>query len=89
MLDLFIDRVGNVNVFNILNTTSSISTSHIQSIIDSDLINEYIKEIENTARISRTLDNKKNKNPDILGELKSLGETFFDQFFPDEISRTL
>ncbi len=61
MLDLFIDRVGNVNVFNILNTTSSISTSHIQSIIDSDLINEYIKEIENTARISRTLDNKKIK----------------------------
>jgi CHAT domain-containing protein len=89
MLDIFIDRVGNVNVFNILNTTSSVSTSHIQSIIDSDLINEFIKEIENIARISRTLDNKNSKSPDLLGELKSLGETFFDQFFPEEISREL
>jgi len=91
MLDLFIDRVGNVNIFNILDSSTSNSPSHIQSIIDSDLISEYIKEIENLAKISRTLSKQKlsNTNHDILSDLKSLGETFFDQFFPEVISKAL
>lgn len=91
MIDLFIDRVGNVNIFNILDSSSSNSPSHVQSIVDSDLIFEYIKEVESIAHLSRTLHTfQKEKNQkDLLFDLKSLGETFFDQFFPVEVASTL
>lgn len=91
MIELFIDRVGNVNIFNILDSHTSNSPSHVQSIVDSDLIFEYIKEVESIAHLSRTLDGlTKEKNPrDLLFDLKSLGETFFDQFFPAEVASTL
>ena len=52
MIDLLIDRVGNVNIFNFLNSGQFHSESHIQSSIDSDLISEYVKEIENLAKLS-------------------------------------
>ena len=50
MIDLLIDRVGNVNIFNFLNSGQFHSESHIQSSIDSDLISEYVKEIENLKK---------------------------------------
>lgn len=91
MIDLFIDRVGNVNIFNILDSSSSNSPSHVQSIVDSDLIWEYIKEIESIAGISRstTPNHSQIIHQDLLFELKSLGETFFDQFFPNEVANAL
>lgn len=52
MIDLLIDRVGNVNIFNFLNSGQFHSESHIQSSIDSDLISEYVKEIENLSKLS-------------------------------------
>ena len=45
MIDLLIDSVGNVNIFNFLNSGQFHTESHIQSSIDSDLIFEYVKEI--------------------------------------------
>ena len=93
MINLLIDRVGNVNIFNILNSDSIGSESHIHSKMDSDLIQEYINEIENVAKVSRTLKSNLSKYSDskldILRDLKSLGETFFDQFFPEEIANKL
>ncbi|MCB1190409.1 MAG: CHAT domain-containing protein [Leptospiraceae bacterium] len=93
MIDLLIDRVGNVNVFNVFHSGRSDSGSHLQSVMDEDLILEYIKEAENISRVSNTFHAnhglKLQVEPDVLRDLKVLGETFYDQFFPKEISEKL
>ncbi len=93
MIDLLFDRVGNVNIFNFLNSGQFHSESHIQSSIDSDLISEYVKEIENLSKLSNNFLSNHESNfrvkPDVLKELKILGETFYDQFFPGSISDNL
>ncbi len=91
MLSLIIDRVGNVNIFNVLEGNVPGEESHIQSTIDDDLILEYIEEVERLVRVSQAVLNHSNKmvNADILQDLKVLGETFFQQFFPDSIIQKL
>ncbi|TGK07345.1 CHAT domain-containing protein [Leptospira semungkisensis] len=93
MLNLIIDRVGAVNVFNVLDSSGSGSESHLQSTMDEDLILEYIKEIENLVRVSVAIHQKSVQTPtletDILHDLKILGETFYDQFFPSAIQEKL
>jgi CHAT domain-containing protein len=93
MINLIIDRVGNVNVFNVLDGNVPGSESHLQSVIDDDLILEYNSEIENLVRVSNAISQTTNKKAvlqtDILRELRILGETFFHQFFPEEIVERL
>ncbi|MCB1157965.1 MAG: CHAT domain-containing protein, partial [Leptospiraceae bacterium] len=93
MIDLLIDRVGNVNVFNILFDGETYAESHLQSVMDEDLIFEYIKEIENLSKVSQALHSNIGDTtrfrPDILKELKILGETFFLQFFPAQVAEKL
>lgn len=91
MINLLIDRVENVNIFNFLDSGNSPgSESHIHAKMDGDLIVEYVKEMENISKVARSFANKATgMKPDILKDLKSLGETFFDQFFPQEIATKL
>ncbi len=93
MIDILIDRVGNVNVFNILNSGQYYSEANIQSAIDSDLISEYVKEIINLSKLSNQISGNQNKNfeikPEILQDLKNISETFYEQFFPESISKKL
>lgn len=93
MINLIIDRVANVNVFNVLDGNTPGQESHLQSIMDDDLILEYISEIENLVRVSNAVQNTNHQkavlNTDILHELQILGETFFHQFFPPEIEERL
>jgi CHAT domain-containing protein len=91
MLSLIIDRVGNVNIFNVLEGNIPGEESHIQSTIDDDLILEYIREVERLVRVSQAVLNHTNKivNADILQDLRILGETFFQQFFPESIIQKL
>ncbi|MCZ8155992.1 MAG: CHAT domain-containing protein [Leptospira sp.] len=87
MLSLIIDRVGNVNIFNLLEGNIPGEESHLQSTIDDDLILEYISEVERLVRVSQALLNHTNTivNADVLQDLRVLGETFYKQFFPDQI----
>ncbi|MEM7180751.1 MAG: CHAT domain-containing protein [Spirochaetota bacterium] len=92
MIDLLIDRVGNVNVFNFLLDGQTNPESHLQSIMDLDLISEYVKEVESLSNISLAVQANPSSpgfSPDILNELKTLGETFYLQFFPKEIANKL
>jgi CHAT domain-containing protein len=93
MIDILIDRVGNINVFNILNSGQYYSEANIQSAIDSDLISEYIKEIINLSKLSNQISGNQKKNleikPEILQDLKNISETFYEQFFPESISNKL
>ncbi len=93
MIELLIDRVGNVNVFNVLENDSPAKESHLQSVVDDDLIFEFIKEADHLAKVSRSLffDNSGSSqiSVDILKDLKNIGEAFFDQFFPPPIAEKL
>lgn len=94
MINLIIDRVGNVNVFNALDGSNPSSESHLQSIMDDDLILEYQSGIENLIRVSHAIHGIPNSSnhylkTDILNELRILGETFYFQFFPKEIAEKL
>lgn len=91
MLSLIIDRVGNVNIFNVLDGNIPGEESHIQSTIDDDLILEYINEVEKLVRVSQAVLNHSNNmvNADILQDLRILGETFYKQFFPESIIHKL
>jgi CHAT domain-containing protein len=91
MLSLIIDRVGNVNIFNVLEGNIPGAESHLQSRIDEDLILEYISEVERLVRVSQAALHHSNQilNADILKDLCTLGEAFFLQFFPEAIVQKL
>ncbi|TGM05481.1 CHAT domain-containing protein [Leptospira jelokensis] len=91
MLSLIIDRVGNVNIFNVLEDNLPVEESHIQSTLDDDLILEYLGEVERLVHVSQSVLSKPNQvlNVDILQDLKVLGETFYQQFFPTSIIEKL
>ncbi len=93
MIELLIDRVGNINVFNVLENDSPTKESHLQSVVDEDLIIEFMKEADHLAKVSRSLffDSEGNSqiSVDILNDLKNIGEAFFDQFFPAPIAEKL
>lgn len=91
MLSLIIDRVGNVNIFNVLEDNLPVEESHIQSTLDDDLIFEYLGEVERLVHVSQSVLSNPNQilNADILQDLKVLGETFYQQFFPISIIEKL
>lgn len=91
MLSLIIDRVGNVNIFNVMENNLPVEESHIQSTIDEDLILEYLAEVERLVHVSQAILGNQNKvlNADILQDLKVLGQTFYQQFFPLSIIEKL
>ncbi|MCG6140526.1 CHAT domain-containing protein [Leptospira mtsangambouensis] len=91
MLSLIIDRVGNVNIFNVLEDNLPVEESHIQSTLDDDLIFEYLGEVERLVHVSQSVLSNSNQilNADILQDLKVLGETFYQQFFPASIIEKL
>lgn len=91
MLSLIIDRVGNVNIFNVLEDNLPVEESHIQSTLDDDLIFEYLGEVERLVHVSQSVLSNPNQilNADILQDLKVLGETFYQQFFPLSIIEKL
>ncbi len=93
MSDLFsiiIDRVGKTNVFNIIQGTVPSRDTHLQTIVDDDLISEFLTEIERLSRISNSIsDHGGAPSIDVSGELRKIGETFFRQFFPESIQERL
>jgi hypothetical protein len=60
LTSIIIDRVGNTNVFNIVQdggvgNPALKANERLQSIIDDDLIGEYLEELGRIANISRSL----------------------------------
>ncbi|MCB1323482.1 MAG: CHAT domain-containing protein, partial [Leptospiraceae bacterium] len=86
-LSIIIDRVNTTNVFNIVRGRLPSRETHLQTIVDDDLIEEYLQEVGRLSRIANSLSarQKRQSSVDLLGELKRLGETFFVQFFPEAI----
>ena len=89
LLNIIIDRVGSVNVFNILQGAYPGRDTHLQSEIDDDLIFEFLSEIERLSVISNNLSVKTRENVHLIEDLKNISETFFCQFFPDTLQKKL
>lgn len=100
LVTIIIDRVGNTNVFNIIKDKSVNNpyleeAESLQSIIDDDLVQEYLSELNRIANVSKSLshlpqEDKENQailfqHLNLNTKLRSIGEAFFRQFFPDTL----
>ncbi len=89
-LSVIIDRIGATNVFNIVQGRLPSRDTHLQTVVDDDLISEFLIEVERIARIATGYSGPDQAAPvGISGELRRIGETFFLQFFPEAIQKRL
>ena len=88
---IIIDRVNTTNVFNIIQGRLPTRETHLQTIVDDDLIAEFLTEIERISRISNSMSDAEAAllPVNVSTELRRIGETFFLQFFPDQIQDRL
>lgn len=89
-LSVIIDRIGSTNVFNIVQGRLPSRDTHLQTVVDDDLIAEFLTEVERIARVATGFSGPERAAPvEISGELRRIGETFFLQFFPEAIQKRL
>jgi len=97
LISIIIDRVGNTNVFNVIHESGvgnpTLKTGdRLQSVIDDDLIGEYLEELGRIANISRSLSSLPKGSEEhhalifqhlnLSSKLREIGEALFKQFFP-------
>jgi len=89
-VNIIIDRVSPTNVFNIIfgDQVAKMET-HLQTLVDDDLIEEFLFEIGRLSRISRSVSVSHQSIASIPSRLRNIGETFFLQFFPELIQKEL
>lgn len=100
LTSIIIDRVGDTNVFNVVHESGVGNPAlkpneRLQSIIDDDLINEYLDELGRIANISRSLSSlprgtEENQalifqHLNLSHKLREIGEALFKQFFPEPL----
>jgi hypothetical protein len=88
---IIIDRVGNTNVFNVIqndvNKQVVSESKSLQSITDNDLIEEYLGELTQIASLAVSCYYTNRNTPgtryfDLNKRLHQIGETLYRQFFP-------
>ncbi|MDH5718141.1 MAG: CHAT domain-containing protein [Spirochaetia bacterium] len=97
---IIIDRVGNTNVFNIIKDKTIdnpfFEGSHgMQSVVDDDLIEEFLEELHRVVKISKSLFSLPDENTEkqaivfqhlnLNKKIREIGETFFRQFLPEPL----
>ncbi|MBV6492621.1 MAG: hypothetical protein LDLANPLL_00617 [Turneriella sp.] len=100
LLSIIVDRVGNTNIFNIIQEGEVVNprlkaNERLQSIIDDDLIEEYLEELGRIANISRSLSSLPRGSEEsqalifqhlnLVDKLREIGEILFRQFFPSPL----
>lgn len=84
LIHIIIDRIDKTVVYNIVEKFPQKYT-HIKSIIDDDLINEYLHEMMRFSKIINSVDSSKTKLPNIHLEMKQMGEAIYRQLIPKEV----
>lgn len=88
--NIIIDRVGTTNVFNVIQGRMPARETHLKSIVDEDLIGEFLQEVERLSRISNSISEYGGApSVDVSGELRKIGETVFQQIFPEMLQDRL
>ena len=97
---IIIDRVGNTNVFNLIqehniNYMPGADQHNLQSVVDSDLIDEYVEELDRVSKVARSIsvlprgDEEKQaaifQHLNLNLKLRQIGEAFYRQFFPESL----
>src|SRR5262245_43153894 len=100
LTSIIIDRVGNTNVFNIVQESGVGNPAlkpneRLKSVIDDDLIAEYLDELGRIANISRSLSSLPRGSEEhqalifqhlnLSSKLREIGEALFKQFFPPSL----
>ena len=63
---------------------------HLHSVVDDDLIEEFLSQVEGLGEISNSLGKAKEHSVlDLSQDIKRIGEIFFNQFFPEDIQEYL
>ncbi|MBL8021805.1 MAG: CHAT domain-containing protein [Leptospirales bacterium] len=89
-LNILIDRVDKTNVFNVMRGRMPSRESHLQAVVDEDLIQEYLGEIDRLNRIAAGMQNEDSNGIfDLTVSIRRLGESFFLQFFPEPVQDLL
>ena len=89
-INIFIDRVENANIFNIIEGLMLGYHKHLTTTVDDDLIQEFLVEIGNLGYTASKLDTPTSISQiGVLEELKQVSEAFFRQFFPEYIQEQL
>ena len=90
ILNILIDRVDNVNVFNLIQGRTPGRDTHLHTRVDHDLIQEFLDELERIAHLSNQVqEGGLSFELNLSRRLRNAGQTFFDQFFPDPIQEKL
>lgn len=90
ILNIIVDRVEAVNVFNLIQGRTPGRETHLHSRVDEDLLQEFLAELERIALVSNQLEEGSLAlELNLSRRLRSAGQTFFDQFFPEAIQERL
>lgn len=81
-LNLIIDRVDNVNIFNLIHARNPSQYTHLKTQVDEDLFEEFIAEVAEVSTFANRISEKRPDSYLVLQNLRNAGETFFQQFFP-------
>lgn len=89
VIELIIDRIGNINIFNIIKDDDIPVTGDFKTTVDDDLVNEYIEAVDKLYNVflAEAAGNKNNHSR--LDELKNISHEFFKQLFPEPIQKYL
>lgn len=86
LIHLIIDKVSDVFVFNLIEGSSPSRYLHYQVRTSRHFIDEFIKEINNLNHLVLSLHKVETETSiQIINKLKVVSETFFLEFFPEEI----
>ena len=88
-LSIIIDRVGTTNVFNIIQGRLPTRDTHLQTVVDEDLLEEFLQEVHRLARRANSIAEGEAAGSELSRELRQAGEAFFLQFFPEQIQERL
>ncbi|GIX40851.1 MAG: hypothetical protein KatS3mg129_0584 [Leptospiraceae bacterium] len=86
IINIIIDSVDDILIFNLIESRFPSRYLHYKNKISKEFINEFIKEIVNLNHFILSLDNLDyDTSLKTINKLKIISETFFVQFFPEEI----
>ncbi len=87
---IVINRIENKNYFSLMEGNNFNYFLQLESLVDDDLIIEYLNEINKIAEATNTLAQiEKSSSFNLYEELKKIGSLFFTQFFPIELQELL
>ncbi|MCB1138804.1 MAG: CHAT domain-containing protein [Leptospiraceae bacterium] len=90
ILNIIVDRVEEVNVFNLIQGRTPGRDTHLHTRVDEDLLREFLSELERIAYLSNQMEEGGLAlELNLARRLRSAGQTFFDQFFPAQIQEKL